>query len=182
MSDAVTQQPWLVDRRIAHLLRTWRLRRPAADRLPSRASIDPLDLGADLLPYIALVDVTHGGTRFRFRLVGSGLIAHAGLDLSGSYIDDLNPNRDYVEYINDLYRLARDNCLPVYSETRYRAASGRIGLTRRLLCPLADDGATIDRFVAAQVFETDQSSGDAPTYTHAASFMPGLARAVADAD
>lgn len=58
--------------------------------------------GPELLPYLALVDVTHGGTRFRFRLVGSGLAEHAGLDLTGSYIDDLRPNADYVAYINGL--------------------------------------------------------------------------------
>lgn len=182
MTDTAATQPWLQDRRIAHLLQLWRAARPAPDRLPSRDVIDPVMLGAELLPYAALVDVTHGGTRFRFRLVGSGLVAHAGLDLSGSYIDDLNPNRDYAEYINDLYRLSRDRRLPVYSETRYRAASGRVGLTRRLLCPLAGEDGAVTKFVAAQVFETDRGDGDAPTYTYAANFLPGLARALADTD
>lgn len=187
MSDAATVRPWLQDRRIARLLACWRAARPkseqgAAARLPSRDAIDPVQLGPELLPYLALVDVTHGGTRFRFRLVGSGLAEHAGLDLTGSYIDDLNPNADYVAYINGLYRQARDTRLPNYSETRYRAASGRVGLTRRLLCPLASDGLTVDKFVGLQVFETDRGEGDAPTYTYAASFLPGILRPVADSD
>jgi hypothetical protein len=182
MSDAAVTRPWLADRRIAHLLGLWRAARPAPGRLPARAAIDPVRLGPDILPYMALVDATHGGTRFRFRLVGGKLAEHAGLDLSGSYIEDLNPNRDYVDYINGLYRLAIAEGLPVYSETRYRAPSGRTGLTRRLTCPLADDGVTVDKFVAAQVFETDNRDGDAPTYTHAASFLPGIVKAVADAD
>ncbi|MEK9967679.1 MAG: PAS domain-containing protein [Ferrovibrio sp.] len=182
MSDAAVSRPWLVDRRIAHLLGVWRAARPAPGRLPSRAAIDPLQLGPDILPYAALVDATHGGTRFRFRLVGSRLAEHAGLDLSGSYIEDLNPNRDYVDYINGLYRLAIAERLPVYSETRYRAPSGRIGLTRRLTCPLGDDGVTVDKFVAVQVFETDDREGDVPTYTYAASFHPGIVTVVADAD
>jgi hypothetical protein len=182
MSGAATSQPWLQDRRVAHLLGFWRAARPAAGRLPARLAMDPVRLGADILPYLALVEVTHGGTRFRFRLVGSKLVEHAALDLSGSYIDDLNPNREYAEYINGLYRLGSDAGLPVYSETRYRADSGRVGLTRRLLCPLADDGLTVDRFVAVQVFETDRGEGDAPTYTYAARFLPGIAKALADAD
>jgi hypothetical protein len=186
MTDAAVIRPWLRDRRIAHLLALWRAARPAADReagrLPSRAAIDPLQLGSDTLPYVALIECTHGGERFRFRLVGSKLVEHAGLDLTGSYIDDLNPNRDYAEYINGLYRLARDSRRPVYSETRYRAPSGRVGLTRRLICPLADDGLTVDRFVGAQVFETDDREGDAPTYTFAASFLPGIARPLDDTD
>lgn len=182
MSDAAPSRPWSEDRRIAHLLAFWRAARPAPDRLPSRDAIDPVRLGPDVLPYMVLVDATDGATRFRFRLVGGGLVEHAGLDLSGSYIDDLNPNTEYAEYINGLYRQARDTRLPNYSETRYRAASGRVGLTRRLLCPLASDGLTVDKFVGLQVFETDRGDGDAPTYTYAASFLPGITRALADAD
>jgi hypothetical protein len=180
MSDATAPQPWLQDRRIAHLLQVWRAARPRSKQLPGRDAIDPLALGADLLPYVALVEATDGGMRYRFRLVGSKLIEHAGLDLTGHYIADLNPNRIYATYINDLYAFARDERLPVYSETRYRAASNRIGLTRRLICPLAQADGTVGMFIAAQVFETDDRIGDAPTYTYAASFMPGVTLAVTD--
>lgn len=182
MSDAATSQPWLQDRRIARLLNLWRAARPGPDLLPGRAVSDPLALGAELLPYAALIEATENATRFRFRLVGSRLAEHAGLDLTGHYIEDINPNREYAEYVNSLYRLARDARLPAYSETRYRAPSGRIGLTRRLTCPLGADGVKVDMFVAVQVFETDDRDGDAPTYTYAASFHPGILKAVADAD
>lgn len=182
MTDTTGIQPWLQDRRVAHLLKLWRAARPVPDRLPARQHLDPITLGADLLPYIALIDGTDNVTRFRFRLVGSKLVEHAGLDLSGQYIEDLNPNKDYADYVNGLYRLARDTRLPVYSQTRYRAPSGRIGVTRRLTCPLAEDGVSVDRFIAAQVFETDRGDGDAPTYTFAASFHPGITKAVADSD
>ncbi|MFN3398816.1 MAG: PAS domain-containing protein [Ferrovibrio sp.] len=187
MSDAATSQPWLQDRRIARLLTLWRAARPKSEKggpdlLPGRAACDPLTLGAELLPYAALIEATDNATRFRFRLVGSRLAEHAGLDLTGHYIEDLNPNRDYADYVNSLYRLARDTRLPAYSETRYRAPSGRVGLTRRLTCPLAADGRSVDMFVAVQVFETDSGDGDAPTYTYASSFHPGILKAVADAD
>lgn len=182
MSDAAVAQPWLIDRRIAHLLQVWRSARLAPGLMPSRAGIDPIRIGPDVLPYVALIDVTHGGTRFCFRLVGSKLAEHAGLDLTGRYIEDLNPNKDYADYINGICAMARDTRLPVYSETRYRAPSGRIGLTRRLSCPLASDGVTVDKLVACQVFETDQGHGDAPTYTYAASFHPVIAKALADSD
>lgn len=179
MNTAVGQ-PWLSDRRIARLLELWRRGRPGPGILPSRQDLDPLILGPDLLPYVALVDVTHDGTRFRFRLVGTKLIAHAGLDLTGHYIDELNPNRDYADYINGLYRQSMTTYLPVYSETRYRAPSDRVGLTRRLTCPLASDGGMIDMFIAVQTFQTDSGPGDPPTYTYAASFMPGVSAIVAD--
>lgn len=178
--SAAVEQPWLSDRRIARLLELWRRARPGPGLLPDRQGVDPLILGPDLLPYVALVEITHGGRRFRFRLVGSRLIVHAGLDLTGHYIDDLNPNRDYATYINGLYMQGIREGLPVYSETRYRAASNRLGLTRRLLCPLAADGVAADMFIAAQTFQTDDDPGDPPTYTYAASFMPGVTVAVAD--
>lgn len=187
MSDAATSRPWAEDRRIARLLEIWRAARPKSEqgapaRLPGRAAADPLTLGAELLPYAALIDATDNATRFRFRLVGSRLAEHAGLDLTGHYIEDINPNQSYCEYVNSLYRQARDTGLPVYSETRYRAPSGRVGLTRRLTCPLAADGIRVDMFVAVQVFETDRGDGDAPTYTYAASFLPGILKPVADTD
>ncbi|MCW0232280.1 MAG: PAS domain-containing protein [Ferrovibrio sp.] len=182
MNDAALSRPWLQDRRIVHLLEVWRSARLAPGLLPPRTAIDPVALGADLLPYVALVDATHGGTRFRFRLVGTGLVEHAGLDLSGHYIEELNNNRDYVDYINGLYRQTVAARLPVYSETRYRAPSGRVGLTRRLTCPLTTDGSTVNMFVATQVFETGDGDGDAPTYTYAASFVPGITKVLADSD
>jgi hypothetical protein len=179
---AAVEQPWLDDRRIARLLDLWRGSRPAAGILPGRQHVDPITLGPDLLPYVALVEVTHGGTRFRFRLVGGRLVVHAGLDLTGHYIEDLNPNADYNAYINGMYMQAAAARLPIYSETRYRAPSNRAGLTRRLLCPLSNDAGIVDMFIAAQTFRTDDGPGDAPTYTYAASFMPGITRLLADTD
>lgn len=168
-------QPWTADRRVLRLLDYWRTRQPAAGRLPARADIDPVALGPDLLPYMALVDVIDAGgdKAFRFRLVGTMLAEQAGLDLTGHRIDELNPNRSYAAYINGLYQQSLASRRPVYSETGYRALSGRRGLTRRLICPLAADGLVPDMFVAIQVFETDTAFGDAPTYTHAKDFIPG---------
>lgn len=180
MGDAAAQ-PWLIDRRIARLLEYWRSKRPAPNRLPGRARIDPVELGPEMLPHVALIDAVDGGARFRFRLVGTRLNAESGLDLTGRYVDELNPNRDYAEYITGLYRLTMQHRLPTYSETRYRASSGRIGRTRRLLCPLAADGVTVDMFACAQVMETDnQRFAEAPTLTFAATFEPVCALVITD--
>lgn len=172
MGDAPAE-PWLADRRLARLLAYWQHKRPAPDRLPRRADIDPLELGRELLPYVALIEVADGGARFRFRLVGTRLSADAGLDLTGRFIDEVNPSRDYADYIGGLYRLTLRERRPTYSETRYLAESGRTGYTRRLLCPLAADGQTVDMFVGAQVMETDEERFVDPlTMTFAARFEP----------
>lgn len=166
-------EPWQTDHRITRLLDYWRAKRPAGGLLPGRAAISPVELGPGMLPHVALIDVINGGERFRFRLVGTKLNADAGLDLTGRFVDELRPDPDYAKYITGLYRMTIQHRLPVYSETRYRAASGRIGQTHRLLCPLATDGISIDMFACAQVTEADdQCFAEAPTLTFAASFEP----------
>lgn len=166
-------QPWHADRRLGHLLDIWQAQCPGPDRLPSRLAIDPVALGPELLPYVALIEAVDGGARFRFRLVGSRLAENAGAALTGRHVDEVNPNRTYAAYIANLYTYAMQARRPLYLETRYRSAGGRIGLTRRLICPLSGDGRQIDMFVAAQIFETDDNYGDAPTYTFAEGFEPG---------
>lgn len=166
-------QPWHADHRLSHLLEVWQRQCPGQDRLPPRTAIDPIALGPELLPYVALIEAVDGGARFRFRLVGSQLAENAGLDLTGRYVDEVNPNKNYAAYIADLYAQSMQAKRPVYSETRYRSGSGRIGLTRRLICPLSGDGGEAEMFVAAQVFEADNRLGDAPTYTFAEGFEPG---------
>lgn len=170
--SAAVGQPWLNDRRLVRLLDYWQAQCPAPGRLPSRARIDPLDLGPALIPYIALIAAVDGGWRFRFRLAGTRLNADAGLDLTGRFVDELNPNPEYAAYIEGLYRATMQARRPSYSETRYRAGSGRTGFTRRLLCPLSSDGNAVDMFVCAQVMETEEAFGDPPTLTFAAGFEP----------
>lgn len=173
------EKPWLSDRRLARLCEFWFGARPRPGHLPGRQHIDPVAIGADLLPYIALLDVT-GNMRVRFRLFGTKLLEYAGRDLTGLYADEASADRDYGAYINGLYRNSIAERLPVYSETQYRTASGRAGLTRRLICPLAGDGMAIDMFIATQIFQMDAGPGDPPTYTYAAGFTPGIAVVITD--
>ena len=162
-----------LDPRLRHLLAYWEDKRQART-MPRRADIDPMELGKKLLPFIALTDVVDGGKRFRFRLCGTGLASLAGLDLTGRYIDELNPNRAYADYISDLYRRAVDRKRPVYSETEYAAArTAPARRTMRLICPLSDDDESVDICIAGQISK-DMSWGIAPTLTYADAFKPGI--------
>jgi hypothetical protein len=53
------------DARLKRLLEYWESKRGAND-MPTRADIDPLTIGKDLLPWIALIEVIDGGARFVF--------------------------------------------------------------------------------------------------------------------
>lgn len=96
--------------------------------------------------------------------------AAAGLELTGQFVDTLNPNKKYAAYIEGIYGLAMEARRPVYSESLAMAArASATRTTRRLTCPLASDGRTIDMFFSAQTFEETGGSA-APSLTYADSF------------
>jgi hypothetical protein len=159
------------DPRLKSLLGYWNEKR-AARPMPARSDIDPTTIGKDVLPWIALTEVIDGGARFRFRLCGTGLATIAGLDLTGRFIDELNPNVAYAEYVMTLYRLAVARRRPVYSETSYVASAIKPRSTARLICPLSDDGVTVNMCIAGQV-STEIGAGIHSSLTYADAFQPG---------
>lgn len=55
-------------------------------RLPSRDDLDPSGFKRHL-PGVSLIDVVHGGARFRYRLAGTGLYRVYGRELTGQSIE-----------------------------------------------------------------------------------------------
>lgn len=169
-----TDRPWQHDLVLSLALRYW-AGKCVDGRLPGRAAIDPLELDGALLPHIVLTEVVlaDGRRRFRFRLSGTAMSAAAGLELTGQFVDTLNPNKKYAAYIEGIYGLAMEARRPVYSESLAMAArASATRTTRRLTCPLASDGRTIDMFFSAQTFEETGGSA-APSLTFADSFRAG---------
>jgi len=158
---------------ILGLMAFWNQARGARP-MPSKADIDPVRLGARLLPHVLLVDVVDGGSRFRYRLCGSANTDAAGIDLKGRHVDELNPDPDYIRYMIGLYRRSLDMRRPVYSESRHLALnSDGIRDTRRLICPLADHDGPIDRFISVQTFR-QQGRGETPSMSRADRFVPSV--------
>jgi len=145
--------------------------------MPARGEIDPLQLGAKLLPNVVIVDVVDAGARFRFRLCGSAMAEAAGLDLTGKYIDVLNPNKAYADYIQGLYRRVLATHRPVYSETLYvnPGGGGPRRQAMRLLCPLSDDGIVVHHVIGVQIFLVDRGFNP-PTLTYAGGYQPTVER------
>jgi hypothetical protein len=169
----------MADARLSHLLHVW-CRRRGNGRMPSRADIDPVDIGAAVLPHIALTEVVHdhGRMRFRFRLSGTALNEGAGLELTGQYIDAVNPNSTYSAYIEGLYRKVMEVRCPLFSSSTYVGTRLRARrLTRRMMCPLSDDGETVNMFITAQSFDVI-GSGALPSMTFAQEFTQGALEVV----
>lgn len=72
-------------RDLRRLLDYWRDKR-ATRAFPRRADLDPLDLGF-MLERIALTEVHDDPRRYRLRLVGSWWAALAGVELTGTWLE-----------------------------------------------------------------------------------------------
>ena len=58
------------------------------DALPDVSKVDPLLIPAEALPGVDLIEVKFSPTRFRIRLWGTGNVAAAGQDYSGTQMEE----------------------------------------------------------------------------------------------
>jgi len=121
-------------------------REKAGDRaMPSRVDLDPVIDLPRLTLHMFLVDVERGDTRFRFRLVGTGVVDHVGRDMTGKYLDELfdhenhyiETKEDYLDVVR--YREPRTDVVRFFSDLR-----GMVSNYERLLLPLSDDGERVN--------------------------------------
>jgi len=114
-------------------------------KLPGRQHIDPLDF-ADLLPYVALVDViSQAGSepRYRVRLMGTEVVAIQGKDGTGKYVEELLTDPEGIKIIRDYSEILRTR------QPQFRrgviATPGRQHVHyERVAFPLATDGENVD--------------------------------------
>lgn len=116
-------------------------------RMPSRASIDPVDIPR-LLPFVFLIDVERDPQRFRFRLIGTQICAWAGRDATGLYTDEpgFGPHgaaltRQYAEVV------ARRRAL--YSEQPGARPERNFIFYDKVVLPLSADGTHINMLFCA---------------------------------
>ena len=118
---------------------------------PSRDDIDPSEIKA-LLPYVGLAEVQRDPLRFRYRLVGTEVIAGYGRELTGSYLDEVDLDA-HQHQILDEYRRVVEKCEPICTSWEYTRDDGRHICYERLALPLSSDGKTVDMLFGGAVFE-----------------------------
>lgn len=74
--------------RPAAFVALWRQRIPAGLHIPPRNLLQAEDL-KDFLPYILVIDMDQSRTRYRNRLIGTEVTAHAGRDATGKWLDEI---------------------------------------------------------------------------------------------
>jgi hypothetical protein len=142
------------DQRLHRFYNYW-LSKCRPGRLPARADIDPVEI-PDLLPWVLLIDPVPdpAGYRFRFRLIGTGLVARAGRDSTGKFYDELFTPRDAARFAaiyGEVVRSGRPHHF--HSDADVARFEGREHIRyERLLCPLASDGAAVDMLIGIVAF------------------------------
>jgi hypothetical protein len=143
------------DERLKGLYGYW-VKHWKGSKLPGRQDIDPIAMGAAVLPLLLLTEVVRGegqAYRLRYRLVGSEIEARFNSRMTGRFIDELMHGQ-YLSYIVQLYADAIERRAAVYSESAYQQKTSAT-FTKRLLMPLSSDGKVIDLVMGAQVFYID---------------------------
>lgn len=143
------------DTRIADLVALWRSRRDG-DALPARRDIEPYDI-VQLLPDIMLIDVTHPGPEFSYRLVGTREVEFRGYDPTGRSVRDAFAGFD-GNFCDGNYRSVVERRNPVYIVEYAPTKLGAVARRETVFLPFAGDGKTVDIVMVYSV--TDLSLGD----------------------
>jgi len=127
--------------------------------LPSRAVVDPIDLGP-LLPHLGLVDVILEPPpfRLRFRLCGEVMVRLAGANPTGKYYDEFFEPDALATLRAEVERVITSG-QPSFVERRAMRPTRDFARYRRLMLPLAADGRTIDMLLMVYVLAAPEPHG-----------------------
>lgn len=138
----------LTNPKVIQLLDYWNAK-VTDGRLPSRDDVDPIDLGF-ILGDLILVDVERDPLRFRFRLMGVGMVERLGYDLTGKLLDE-HPEEAFRAWAIELYTEVTTSAAPV-AVMSDALLDGRVRKFEAIMLPLASDGRTVDKVLVGQVW------------------------------
>ncbi len=159
-ADGIRDVQWAVldsaDRLVHPLLRRlhadWQAARASGAELPGHDFVDPLRLKY-LLGALLVVGVERGDgetMRFYYRLIGTDLVARAGRDATGLWMDE-HPDPEVARTGPQSCRLCVEAAQPVRITAR-RVIFAKGYPLEYLLLPLAEADGGIDRLVVAQIY------------------------------
>ncbi len=137
--------------KIARFFLYWRSIHPPQG-LPGRAHLDPLAIPT-LLPGIWLLDVQHEPFRLRYRLAGTETVEAIGAEVTGRWMDEVNPHLTRESGYLDRYRAIVAQRLPSWRRGPPLLMSQRVRTIENIVVPLAADGVTVDMLAALTVFD-----------------------------
>jgi hypothetical protein len=112
--------------------------------LPSPVGFDILTV-PQLMGHLHVLEVHGDPPRFRFRLFGTRIAEIGGRDLTGKWVDDIEPPR-WAEAVQSAFLDTLARRVPCYSRSEEAYDLGAIEM-HRLACPFATNGHDIDRLL-----------------------------------
>jgi hypothetical protein len=140
----------LVDADLRRLYEFWKERR-GTRMAPSRAELDPMAMRY-ILGNLLLVDVLRDPLRFRYRLCGTNIVARAGFDLTGRFVDE-HPEPQFRDFALARYRNVVETAAPLHG-LRDEVLDQRTRRYEVLMLPLSSDGASVDMVLVAMKYFT----------------------------
>jgi hypothetical protein len=119
-------------------------------RFPARRDIDPLEIPY-MLGSLMLVDVLRDPLRFRVRLHGTDMVARAGYDLTGKFLDEL-PISEFRDYVIERCRQIVEATQPLWVQ-HDRELDERQFRYQALWLPFSDDDTTVSMLICALIYE-----------------------------
>jgi hypothetical protein len=139
------------DPRLTGLYEYWLSIQPVNGLLPARRDFDPVDV-PQVLPWLWLVDVQREPLRFKYRLIGTELVAAIGHNATGKCLDEVHPrftsSAGYQQLVNAA-TLAEVGFLR--GSATYDGGRSQ-GKFERLILPLATNGREVDMLLGLTVF------------------------------
>lgn len=121
----------------------------APGKLPGRQHIDPVEL-FDMLPYLILIDVIREGggeLRYRIRLMGTEVVALAGSDGTGKFVEDVLTDPEEGAKIITRYEEILRTREPQYWQGVLAVPGRKHMAYERIAFPLSRDGENVDMFI-----------------------------------
>lgn len=139
--------------KLTQLLDYWRHLRPRD--LPRRTDIDLMRLAPELLPNVFLVDVLEQGQRFRWRLIGTQIVQHAGTDDTGLDLEIGVIPAMRAEVMAQNRQVVRER-RPLCHRGYFVSRGLQFHRYERVMLPvLSDDGTHVDTILGCSVFASD---------------------------
>lgn len=149
--------PRLLDGRLTRLHRYWSAKR--GDRpAPRRCDIDPPLEIPDLLPILTLIEVLRDPLRFRFRLVGTAVVAAVGRDITGRFTDESLYGADAPAIIATYRRMVED-VRPFRRRSRLAWNGTEWQVLEAIELPLIDDDGRVCMILGGNGFTMSSDTG-----------------------
>lgn len=129
-----------------------------AGGLPARRRVDPLEIGAKLLPHMVLLDVLGDGADFRWRLFGGRHAAEFGADLTGTLLSRHLSRNPGSRAARALFFGCYRDAAPLWYALEYMAATQVVKRAHGVMLPLAGEagGGRVEHLLSV----TDWSRSD----------------------